>query len=388
LPLNKRRLQGNIDYGTVRTGPVLLVRAFFRLQAGVAGLCRERQRKQESRAAQGKSAGAASWPMRPARAAKTAAEVRMAVQTLDAAGVARQPRPQAGSKPVPATSSLPGLTCEHAVGLSQGHKTLKRASSKSAKPSWKKPARRVRADTNLQKAIRASLTEHRRQQATPSPEEMGSSSRQCVHAGRVFTADTRTPLSASSDERESNEVTPSPIPPQQRRRSTPETTKNLRADKKQKKQSGLALNHLPPGFATWVGDSVGTQGTCQFYECFAKNGHLFHVNDCVYVQSERRDKASYILQVKSMWQNTKNSVMYFRGLWLYRPQVSLYTQSQPLCDASSVHGIEQKTLATASIAVGCVASPRVGGLGAYLVSSHPHFHQSAPHYLRFLAPCT
>jgi hypothetical protein len=39
-----------------------------------------------------------------------------------------------------------------------------------------------------------------------------------------------------------------------------------------------------------VGESLGWDGACEYYECFAKNGHLFHIDDCVYVKAEERDQ--------------------------------------------------------------------------------------------------
>eukprot|EP00961_Rhodomonas_salina_P062414 837566-Rhodomonas_salina.2 len=72
------------------------------------------------------------------------------------------------------------------------------------------------------------------------------------------------------------------------------------------------------GVASWVGESVGESKGRDFYECFAKNGHCINLDDCVYVKPEEKDQVSYIMRVRSMWE--EEGEMQFRGQWLYRPQ--------------------------------------------------------------------
>jgi alpha-mannosidase len=60
------------------------------------------------------------------------------------------------------------------------------------------------------------------------------------------------------------------------------------ADRKRKR---LTVDYLPDGVATWVGDSVRVEGTCEYYASFAKNGQLFALDDCVYVKPEERQQA-------------------------------------------------------------------------------------------------
>ena len=263
----------------------------------------------------------------------------MAVQMVDTSGVSRcagvwsnphstQP---AASRPV-SSRSEPSAT--EGVGGDD-----RRPNGHAPVPSRQK---RARCETDLQRAIRVSLLG-----CSPSPDKTAAkkdwrhchrTTAPCGHGemhndtashsmqsgeGTMTTCPAclgRQVAHTCTHARPNSEVTPSPLPTQQHR-ATPRSDKNPRADKRHKKQHvAVDIEQMPNGVATWVGESCGKHGTRQHYNCFAKNGQLVTVNDCVYVKPEEKDQASYILRVRSMWLDTKSQVMCFRGQWLYRPQ--------------------------------------------------------------------
>ena len=260
----------------------------------------------------------ATRTMRPTRAAKTAAEVRMAVLSIDPSGVtSTHLLPRSGTEKGVGVGAAPvasavGATVETAQcgpdagrathtdhGLRQ-HTEAKYAGGTNTTMAGKETSWRSTGGADSQRA-RASPT-------CPPENRAGSQQNGAAHDS---------PIPANHIVGTSN--------------TTPLNAKIAQPNKRQKKLAHDAyLANLPRGVASWVGDTIGWQGSCHYYECFAKNGHLFRIGDCVYVKPEEKEQASYILRVISMWLDTRNNAMYFRGQWMYRPQDTKQGQSSAL----------------------------------------------------------